>query len=206
MIIKAGRQMAPTLAGIRDDHVNRYKFAGDMLYRFTDEQIVVGDVGCGFGYGSFILAVEYGFCVISMDIDQGALDYGEVHYPHELVERRQIDFDDCNLPELTGVVAFEVLEHLENPGSLLSSMIEAGALHLTGSVPNQNVVPFNEKVHDRHYRHYTPDEIKLLLESTGWHVCFLGGQRGKHRREANVIERTDKCRTIVFAAMSQGLA
>ena len=45
------RQVAPSLDGIRKDHVERYKLAAEIFGGLS-----VMDVGCGVGYGAKVLA------------------------------------------------------------------------------------------------------------------------------------------------------
>ena len=79
------RQEAPTLAGIRDDCKARYRYAAAEARRRNLAWAF--DVGCGVGYGSWILAEEAGLVVFAYDRDEPAIDYGEEHYRHMLVLR-----------------------------------------------------------------------------------------------------------------------
>lgn len=196
-VIKDGRQMSPTLAGIRADHVARYAFAARVLRGWLPDGAPVLDIGCGCGYGSWILAERGGFRVIATDIDQGALDYGATHYAHRRISRLRLDLAADPLPAAAAVTGFEVVEHVADGAVLLARL--PGEV-LVGSVPNELVVPFDAAKHRRHVRHYTPEEIRTALTGAGWHAMFVGGQRGKHGRDARVDALPHECRTLVFEA------
>jgi SAM-dependent methyltransferase len=114
------RQVAPTLAGIRKDHVARYKFAALML---PPEQAVI-DFACGVGYGARLMAAA-GHSVDGYDCNQEALDYAKKHYDHSRAIYRA---GDGNAPIGLGVddydaaVCFETIEHIEDPRPLLKAL------------------------------------------------------------------------------------
>lgn len=166
------RQVAPTLDGIRDDHLSRYRFAAS---RLAGKRVI--DAGCGVGYGSMILA-EAGCQVLAVDNCREALDYAEKHYAHE-----NITYQECDLakwkyaPTYDAAICFEVLEHLPAPGLVLSQLGKVVPLVLA-SVPNEDVFPHRGKVRF-HERHYTPQEFEVLLNTAGWEVGEWFGQEDK---------------------------
>jgi len=193
--------MSPTLDGIRYDHKARYEFAAKWIHEQTTEHVEVADMGSGCGYGSHILA-QSGCQVLSIDIDDQALKYGEEHYGHDCIERVAMDISQFNGfgRQIWFAAAFEVIEHVPDGGALIAKLHECGVEWLIGSVPNESVVPFGPKVHRQHFRHYTPDQLRFALQSNGFDIDFLGGQCGKHGAEGQVLDGPDGCRTIVFAA------
>lgn len=203
MTIKDGRQMAETLDRIRDDHVARYRFAARIINDAVPRGATVADVGCGFGYGSFILASEGAFRVQSMDVDTGVFDFAREHYAHPLIERQQVNLELGVMfePRVFAVVAFEVIEHLEHGNAALKMLAQGYVKMLVGSVPNEATIPFNPETHKRHRRHYTPSQIRAALEQAGWFVAFLGGQVGKRGRDATIIDSTSGVRTLVFVGV-----
>lgn len=189
VILEGERQIAPSVAGIRRDHVARYEFAAQHLPGGAR----VIDFACGVGYGARILA-EAGHLVQAYDRDEGALAYAREHYAHErIVFGRRDAHDPEGLPEADCAVCFETVEHLEDPVPLLKALREASA-HLFVSAPNEAVLPFQQpdgKIARFHYRHYTKDELAELLARCGWCVTDWAGQAGQESEvEPNVIGRT----------------
>lgn len=201
-MIKDKRQMSPTLDGIRDDHLERYRFAAEMIKQRGIESAL--DVGCGCGYGSYVLAKEAGLSVIGYDVDQGAIDYGKKHYKTEGVHRFVSDLCQIMVTPKTALVMFEIIEHSRDAPSFLKRAASKASI-LVGSVPNEKVVPFKgPRVHPEHYRHYTADEMKSELYAAGWDVLFMGSQPGKHRDQAKIINGNFGGRTLVFVAEPLG--
>lgn len=167
------RQVAPTLDGIRRDHVARYEWAASML----EPGEVVLDIGCGVGYGSHILAAKAAG-VLGMDRDASAISYAERHYKAPNIAYRVRDFGSFSLPsttdQFTTAVCFEVIEHIEDPVTLLSDL---DAQRLFVSVPNEHVFPWHDGI-KFHHRHYTPEDFENLLNVAGWEVVEWWAQAG----------------------------
>lgn len=203
------RQQAPTLDGIRDDHLARYRWA---VTQAQERGLTwAHDAGCGVGYGSWILAEEAGLWVLGYDREPAAVEYAQAHYRHrkvvrgvrELHDTWPVHAGDIGVPQLGMVVAFEIIEHSAAAPAFLARAAPCASL-LVGSVPNQDVVPFVPgKVNAEHVRHYTPSEISVELEEAGWRVVMLGCQTGKRGPGARVREDTTAGRTLVFVAESK---
>lgn len=180
------RQVAPTLDGIRRDHVARYEWAA----KRTNGYVI--DVACGIGYGSKILA-EAGCHVLAVDKDAEALAYGERHYPHERVNRCDLDVsvDAWRLPATAqAAVCFETVEHIADPLPLLKGLREAAPV-LFASVPNEAEFPWLNYAF--HFRHYTQGQFEALLNEAGWEVVEWHGQAG----DESEVEPGAKGRTLI---------
>ena len=225
------RQVARRLEDIRADHLARYRLAaGEARRRGLSWAF---DVGCGVGYGSWILAEEGGLVVFGYDRDEESIEYAEEHYRHIKVLRAVRDLETLRIwspkkgsgrrprpysplpgPPPPGpigvqafgmVAAFEIIEHSRAAPAFLAHAARKAWL-LVGSVPNEELVPFTPgKVNPEHYRHYTADEICAELDAAGWRVVMLGGQTGQTGAGAVVRRDTAGARTLVFVAKSQYL-
>jgi len=186
------RQVAPTVDGIRRDHVARYEWAARQL----GSDAVVLDAACGVGYGSRVLA-DAGLTVRGMDRSVEAIAYANEHYNHV----PGVKFDVGNLygiepvPDaFDAVVCFEALEHIAKPEVALRSFREVAG-RLLVSVPNEESFPYRGQYlhHIRHYRH---QELTALLAATGWRVVEYWGQAGPE----SVPEQGMNGRTLIAVA------
>lgn len=165
------RQVAPTRAGIRRDHVARYEWAARELAGAAR----VADLACGIGYGTQLLA-EAGCSVVGFDRSQEALAYGKKHYAHARANYRRLDAcKPAGIGSFDLAVCFETIEHLKDPLPLLKALRQA-APKLLASVPNEIAFPWNR--HRFHYRHYTLRQFEALLIEAGWEVMQWLGQAG----------------------------
>jgi SAM-dependent methyltransferase len=199
-MIAGERQVAPTRACVRRDHVARYEWAAARLKELTGgAEAHVLDIACGIGYGTQLLA-EAGFWALGADRDAEALDYARTHYVHARAQWEQVDaaVGLNGLGNYVAAVCFETIEHLEDPAPLLRALHERTPL-LLASVPNELVFPHGGKVL-HHFRHYTPQEFALLLDRCGWRVREWHGQLGPESEvEPERIGRT----MIVLAERSE---
>lgn len=179
------RQVAPSVDGIRRDHVARYEWA----LKHLEPNSRVLDLACGVGYGCDILA-KAGHEVIGVDRDPLAIEYATKHYSGHGARFTCQDANAVNLEdnEFDAVVCFETVEHIKTPAPLLRQF-RKGASKLIVSVPNETVFPYRN--YKFHYRHYTKNEFNGLLHSTGWHPVKWFGQKGAESDvEADMEGRT----------------
>lgn len=170
MLNSGERQVAPTVDGIRRDHVARYDFAAGMVSGR------VLDLACGVGYGASILA-DAGCEVLAIDRSYEAIEYGRENYGRDGIEFRWADAAQFGAQDgqFDAAVCFETIEHIERPEGLLRAMHDAAPM-LVASVPNQDVFPHRNNRF--HFRHYTRAQFQDLLERVGWSVVGWYGQDG----------------------------
>lgn len=165
------RQVAPTVEGIRADHVARYRLAAGYVHAGS----LALDLGCGCGYGSSLLAA-HGAQVLGVDISAEAVAYATAHYggAHRVFLAGDLDgigLRGVNVPGLRLITALEVLEHVERDADLLQWCYElltpGGALIV--SAPNRDIYP-NHQANLFHRRHYTPAEFAALLTAAGFTI------------------------------------
>lgn len=166
------RQVAPSLDGIRRDHLARYEWAA--------RQLPVGrrvlDVACGVGYGAYILA-RAGLHVVAFDRDEEAIAYARQHYGHPNISFRCADVMDVAGYEpdaFDAATCFEAIEHLRDPLPMLRAL-RAVAPTLLASVPDETHFPYRNYAF--HFRHYTRPEFEALLKQAGYAVSAVYGQR-----------------------------
>lgn len=114
------------------------------------------DAACGVGYGANILA-KNAKMVYAIDGDPEALTVARRHYDATNVCWQQSDLDERDeLPLVDVAVSFETIEHLEDPGHLVSSLREAAARLIILSAPVIPTVGINK--HHKHDISPVPDQ------------------------------------------------
>ncbi len=180
-----------------NEHMARYHFA----VRLARGKRVL-DAGCGAGYGSAELA-DVAESVTGIDIAAEAVEYARAHYPLHNVAFEQASC--TQLPYGDGtfdlVVAFEVIEHLENWRDFLQEVrrVLAPAGQLIVSTPNrlyytesrgaQGANPFH--VHEFDFEEFTRElrqffpHVSMFLENHIEGVTFQPHESG-HTVETRV--------------------
>lgn len=162
---------------VRADHVARYRWAAER----TIGHVI--DAGCNCGYGSAILA-DAGLIVTAYDLWFQGLEYAQKHWHRDTIVWVKADFEgDFKFPTVfdiaNAVVAFEVVEHLDDPRPLLREARRVAG-KLFASVPNQDKWPWEPRLYPAHKRHYTRGAFEVLLNECGWQAIEWWGQRDGH--------------------------
>lgn len=177
---------------IRADHLARYRYASEQLF---DTSVL--DLGCGVGYGTRLLAEKND--VLGIDISAETIAYARSHYAHPRARYLSADLNHTPPLNAHAAVAFEVIEHLEDPRPLLTRLANETD-RLIVSVPDEDGYPWrqpNGRTVAFHYRHYTRVEFVGLLSSCGWHVMSLHTQAGPHSELKTIGPETPAGRTLV---------
>ncbi len=161
---------------IRPDHLERYNFACKKIKEVIAKPSDILDIGCGIGYGSFIM---HNMLNCGVDcIDKSPVAHGvyleafsdkapRINY---IVE----DFTQLNPDRLPAnydaVVSFEFIEHI--PPDLAQSVFdlagEKSNIFICSS-PNERVRPHRlPPVNEFHYKHYTPEEFEEMGTQAGF--------------------------------------
>lgn len=193
------RQVAATLAGIRSDHKARYVWAFQQIAPSAH----ILDIGCGIGYGAWLMAngVKDSH-VTAIDQSNLAINYARQHWSSPNIEYVCADATDASrIPErhYDVVTAFEFIEHVAEPGSILEALAPRCSTLLC-SVPNEDRIPFSPGF-KYHHRHYTEAQLRELLASH-FNVEGVFGQLTKHS-PVSPNRALKECRTLVVRAMSR---
>jgi len=171
------------------EHRSRYEFAG----RFMEGQRVL-DIGCGEGYGSYMM-IAFARSVVGVDINERAIRHAK-----EMYESTNLSFtaaDVASLPfsdgEFTACVCFEVIEHIENPDAMLSEarrVLDPKGIFIV-STPN-GAVRVSSRPNPFHAREFNLKGFRQLLEkyfpSDEWSMEILGQfQKGKAYSKSGVM-------------------
>jgi 2-polyprenyl-3-methyl-5-hydroxy-6-metoxy-1,4-benzoquinol methylase len=174
------RQMAATLAEVREDHTLRYAFAIAELKRLGRLGHVI-DAGCGVGYGSAMLS-EAVQRVTSIEVSEEAHAWYLRHWQRQNIDFHRVDLLQFDAPKkVDAVVCFEFIEHVEFYQAAIEKFSQWSDC-LIISTPNEEVRPhLQEPVNPFHFRHFRPRELQEVLEASGfgiesWHCQRSGGK------------------------------
>ena len=160
-MIYTGERVMPWNAACGIDviypHIMRYAWAS----RFCWQKDVV-DLGCGTGYGSFILSL-ISRNVTGADIDEDALEYAVTRFQASNLSFTTCDLDVPEFPIGDIYVAFEVLEHLDDPLAVARL-----ARPMVWSMPISHANPWHKQV-------LSIDEMEGYIGEVSW-LQGLDGQ------------------------------
>jgi len=153
------------------DQLWRYVQSLDYIKR-TD---TVLDLGCGCGYGSYILAHK-AKKVMGTDNRKEIIEYGNQYYQQENLELVVSNIEDLH-EQYDVVVALEFIEHVENVNEVFEKFKEVTKRTVIISTPHINAVNNNPF----HFKHFTEQEIEEGFKKIGFavreihRVSFAGG-------------------------------
>lgn len=126
-------------------HVMRYAWATQFV---AGKRVV--DLGCGTGYGSFMLSwMANG--VLGVDLSKEAIEFANMHFHTYGLAFERFDITKL-IPDADLYVAFEVLEHLDSPHLVLAGI----KAPLVWSIPVESESRF-------HKRTYSIERIRRMI-------------------------------------------
>jgi SAM-dependent methyltransferase len=151
------------------EHMARYIFAADFVINKS-----VLDAGCGSGYGANFLACQGAKYVLGVDISPEAIAYAREHYHRDNLEYQVMDVTNLELDDKTFdvVVAFEVIEHLQNQEKFLAEI--ARVLRDDGlfiiSTPNREIYRLGLEPNPFHTKEFNFEEFYKILKKYFYNV------------------------------------
>lgn len=173
------RQTATSLSGIREDHVDRYRWALEKLATLRPEaELVGGDYFCGNGYGTAMLA-ERGQ-VTGFDGSTDAIEAAKAHFDRPGTRFEQVLFPfELDPGTHDFIVSMESVEHVQDYEGFLTTL--HGALKPKGllfmSTPNEALYPFDPAVVFHHIRHFTAQDVRDITSAIGFREIDAIGQK-----------------------------
>ena len=152
----------------RYHHIYRYYLAR----RFCRGKKVL-DVGCGYGYGSFILS-SVSEKVVGIDISEKAIQSAKEQYSKRNIDFLVMDAEWMKFPDQFDViVSFENIEHLKHPELFLSratSLLKPDGILIVSS-PNKK---YTRGDNPYHFIEYSYEDFKALLSKYFTEVKIQG--------------------------------
>jgi SAM-dependent methyltransferase len=138
------------------------------------EGLSVGDLACGEGYGSNVLAERAGE-VVGVDANPEAHEHARLRYvrPNLRFERRLVESfsGPCD-----AIVFLQTIEHIHDPQALLRGFAEAAPVAYVSTPNRLTLAPPGAEKSDNpwHLREYTLGEYRELLEPVFASVEIMG--------------------------------
>jgi len=159
----------PELMNLFQEHITRYMFCT----QFVKNKSVL-DAGCGTGYGSYLLSQQGAKSVIGIDNSKEAIQYAQNNFKDKKLKFIEDDSTKSNLSDssINVVVAFELIEHLENPKSFISDVnriLKKNGLFIL-STPNK--ITYNA-ANPFHHKEYTENELVNFLKKSFSNVSIF---------------------------------
>lgn len=174
-----GGAVLPVLGRYDAAHLERYRYA---VSKHPGGPII--DFGCGFGFGSALMASMTPEQCIGMEVDSRALDYCVSHYLMPNI--KFIKPDQGRFPvsdrSIGMITCFEVIEHLY-PNQLSTFLAESRRVlrrHgvIIGSTPNAS--ESSRVSNPYHVQEYDPRALTSLFATAGYELELSGqGQRAR---------------------------
>lgn len=148
-------------------HLERYHYAGKNLVKgYT------GDLACGTGYGSHLLATTYAEKATqleSVDMDAESIAFAQQRYAHPSIHFKQGDLLNI-IPEqrFMNIVSLETMEHLPDPEAFVKHISQ---YHLSGGrfIASVPVTPSMD-ANPYHLQDFTQKTFVALMERNGYRL------------------------------------
>ena len=145
---------------------------------FIEQDDKVIDLGCGHGYGTEILSRSLAEQVTGYDYDKIVLENkAKKLYQNDKVTFFFKDFEKEDIPKCDYLVCIEVLEHINDPKSLIQKMKDSARRIIFVSIP---LTP-RDGANKFHKHDFTAEKVQSLFRDDEWETLKwsnLGGNNG----------------------------
>lgn len=138
-------------------------------YKYISSSDIVGDLGCGVGSGSYLLAKK-AKKVIGFDNSSDAIQYARKYWIKDNIKYCCQDILNIDY-KFDIVVCNEVIEHIKHPNKLFQLFSKIVKSYLIFSIPTPNQKQKNKF----HIKHYLPSEIKKFLKDNSFKLIRFDG-------------------------------
>lgn len=170
------RQTSGDLKQIRRDHLVRYELAANIINEKKCSSVL--DVFCGNGYGSFLLATTTNCTIKAIDGSSEAISFAKEHYNNHNISFESKIFPFQESQSFDFIVSLESIEHIDEDCQFLKmlydSLVPGGYLLL--STPNEEALDLKINPNHFHFRHYTIDSIREMLQKNNFSLISFWGQ------------------------------
>lgn len=190
---KTAERISPEMIDSKEEYILYLKHL--FAYYFVKKEIPKGsfvlEVGCGEGYGTFLLTKE-GFDVIGLDINEETINEASKKYQSKncrfvCYDGKRIPFDDETFDV---VISFQVIEHIHDDLGFVKEihrvLKKGGKLFLT--TPNRlyRLKPNEKPRNPFHIREYAPLDLQELLKKVFSDAEILGIRGNKEVQEIEI--------------------
>jgi SAM-dependent methyltransferase len=130
------------------------------------------DVGCG--NGALLRAIAGALPeakLTGLDLSAAQIEANRAAAPEMAWYVGNVEGDALELPEqYDAIVSSEVIEHLANPQFFLENVHRVAMPNATFILSTQSGRVGETERHVGHLRHFTADELRAMLERSGWRV------------------------------------
>ncbi len=141
-------------------HCDRYRFAGQHILPGR-----VLDIACGTGYGSHLLATEFGDSIseiVAVDISEDSISYARKRYSHSKIKYiRENVFSFSDGEKFHSIVTLETIEHLNDPAAFVKKLYDL--LHPGGILIASAPVTVSTDINSYHINDFSDKTFRQLF-------------------------------------------
>jgi 2-polyprenyl-3-methyl-5-hydroxy-6-metoxy-1,4-benzoquinol methylase len=158
------RQVSDNINSIEKMHKWRY----EQTYKYIKNKHVI-DLGCGCGYGSYMMSNTAAF-VFGIDDSDESIEYAKEKWRNTNIGYWCGDILDLSHVKYEVIVAFEIIEHVSDEKLIWDKLKEITSDILILSVPHESIPV---EVSKWHFKHYNKEEVSKNLIDRGFRILKM---------------------------------